>query len=992
MKLKKVLSAVMAVAVMLTTTVTTCLTANATLLPIQTYEAEAILDDYTKDELSQFTLKDLLNELVYSDTGEKIDIAPNAKISWASNDLKPNDEYKHRIGYDNFSFANENTRIPIAINADTDYEVNLKLIVGSGKQLDPDNICYNVKISYTKPYTSSDEYKLYTLVDGVKTELEIINAQYYSVAALLYINEPITENTPIYIEYCGKLVKTSKGEEVDADMNVNYDYAVQDEHGWLIDSSIYPRYTMANVTWTDNGNTLHEIVRYINIYSESNESVNENENDRADPSDSPFEYNADFYIHSVYPSPLENYDKIDCFSTKQNNTTYIRAYDSSTIDGHQTFFITKKDGSDIDMSSIMLELDAKITSLQVYNETEGKMTDVCTEPQDFSKNNTIHYSLTNSKGKEKHYWITVNAVNEGGSKLFVDGPSERTVYFNACHGWKHDILIANTGDEELTGLSVKLTDAKNVKLDEYWTVGGNKNDTLAPFTTSDINKMANLANIRLLPTGTDGEISGKLTIKADGQKEVVINLKGLSGDPSITTDELDGVVKYIPYSAKLTTNNIFDWNELTSVEFYGDLPEGLEFNENTLEVYGIPQETGTFKFQVMLIYSVTGYSSNNITLTVKENTNQNVFNSTDEGYSLKTGIGQEILKNQYFLSETDKDQLFVSEGDYNEFIDLWLNGEKLTADEDYTIEEGSTRITIKASTLQELEDKSSNTLAAEFRVGGTADGELKITAQNFSINSYVSTGGSGGSGGSGGTGGSGGGGSIPSAPATSTNPEFNGTPASWSTIATNLSAMSNGNVVTIMLNGNYDVPVEVIEAISQRNIKATFIVDTSRSWYVDGALIKTPAAADLCILTLPSLNADDLRGTAGIKFRTDGTNIPTDMILNFVKSNAGKFANLYKADGDKLVFIGNVKVDENGKITLPLNEKGDYVIMLCEFSDKIGDVDNDGVTNAKDASAILKHIVEIEECANSVMLDYNGDGKANSADASALLKDIVNGI
>ena len=250
MKLKKVLSVLLAVIVMFTMAIPTSLVAEATLLPIQTYEAEAILDDYTNAELSNFTFSDLLDELVYADSGEKIEIDPSAVIMWASNDLNPNDEFKHRIGYDYYTLANKNTRIPIALGAETNYEIALKLIVGSGKQLDPDNVCYNVTVSYTRPYIASDAYKIYTLVDGVKTELEIIKAEYYSVSTLLHINEPINEDTPIYIEYCGKLVKTSNGEEVNADMNVNFEWMEQDEHGWLTDSTYYPRSAIANISWT----------------------------------------------------------------------------------------------------------------------------------------------------------------------------------------------------------------------------------------------------------------------------------------------------------------------------------------------------------------------------------------------------------------------------------------------------------------------------------------------------------------------------------------------------------------------------------------------------------------------------------------------------------------------------------------------------------------------------------------------------------------------
>lgn len=741
MKLKKVLSVLLAVIVMFTVAIPTSLVAEATLLPITTYEAEAILDDYTTAELSNFTFSDLLDELVYADSGEKIEIDPSAVIMWASNDLNPNDEFKHRIGYDYYTLANKNTRIPIATSAETNYEIALKLIVGSGKQLDPDNICYNVKVSYTKPYRSVDEYKIYTLVDGVKTELEIIKSICASTSALLHINEPINEDTPIYIEYCGKLVRTSNGEEVDADMNVECEWAEQDENGWLTDSTTYPRFTTANISWTSDGKTLLELVRYINIYSESNESsasstqsdpISPIEAYSVDPSESPYEYNSDFYVHSVYPSGY--FENIDYFSTKQNNTTYIREYDKCTMDGHQTFFITKKDGSDIDMSSIMFEMDAKITSLPIYNETEGKMTDICTDPQDFSKNNTIHYSLTNSKGQEKHYWITVNAVNEGGAKLFVDGPSERTVYFNSCYGWTHNILIANTGDEPLTGLSVTLTDAKNIKLDEYWTVGGAKNDTLAPFTTSDINKMANLANIRLLPNGNDGEISGTLTIKADGQKDVVIKLSGKAGDPGLTIGEEIEAVKYVPYSIKLETDNTFAWNEFISCTLSGDLPEGMTFNESTGEIYGVPMEAGTFDLNVMLRFSVTGYNNISFTLEVKENTEANVRKVTRNGYGIISTIGEKSYKHYcYFLALPEEDELFVSKGEYSEFTDLWLNGQKLQSGTDYTVEEGSTRITVSKDILQGLEIDSVNTIVAEFRTGGKPDGTLKCTAQNFTI-------------------------------------------------------------------------------------------------------------------------------------------------------------------------------------------------------------------------------------------------------------------
>ena len=239
-------------------------------------------------------------------------------------------------------------------------------------------------------------------------------------------------------------------------------------------------------------------------------------------------------------------------------------------------------------------------------------------------------------------------------------------------------------------------------------------------------------------------------------------------------------------------------------------------------------------------------------------------------------------------------------------------------------------------------------------------------------------------------GGGGGGGYTPSRPSTPNNPEIGGKSASWATIASDISKLPIGSEITIELNGNYDVPLIVIKAIADREVKVTFVVDSTRNWYVDGAEIETPAAADLSILYIASLKVDGLRGDVGTKIRIDGTNIPTELVVALDKKHAGKFANLYKKKENELVFVDNIKVDENGKVILPVSEQGDYVIMLCEFSDRKGDVSNDGVTNALDASAILKDIVELEESANPVMLDYNGDGRVNALDASSILIDIVN--
>ncbi len=243
--------------------------------------------------------------------------------------------------------------------------------------------------------------------------------------------------------------------------------------------------------------------------------------------------------------------------------------------------------------------------------------------------------------------------------------------------------------------------------------------------------------------------------------------------------------------------------------------------------------------------------------------------------------------------------------------------------------------------------------------------------------------------GSGSSGGSGSGGSG-SRPTTSTNPTIGGSSKSWSDIAADLEKLANGSEVTIQLNGNTAVPVEVIKVIDNKDLKVHFIVDSSRGWFVNGAEITAPAVADFTFIRTASQKHDGLRGIEGMQFRTNNTGVPTGLEIAFKSEHSGKFANLYNSVDGKLVFVACAKLGADGKLFLPgVTEKGDYIAMLCEFSDLQGDMSNDGILNAVDASAILKDIVGLESGANPLMADFNGDGNVNAVDASSILKKIV---
>lgn len=261
-----------------------------------------------------------------------------------------------------------------------------------------------------------------------------------------------------------------------------------------------------------------------------------------------------------------------------------------------------------------------------------------------------------------------------------------------------------------------------------------------------------------------------------------------------------------------------------------------------------------------------------------------------------------------------------------------------------------------------------------------------IATAVFTKKSGTSGGSSGGS-----SSGSSGGSSRPSSAKTEeTKPAFNGKETSWADIAGSIAKLAEGGTVTISLNGNYTVPAEVMKQIADKKIKATFVVDSVKSWVIDGAQIKNAASTDLTLIQTQKLKTGGLAGTEGVQFTVSSADIPAGIAVCFKADFAGRFANLYKSVDGKLVFMGCAKLDSTGKSTVPgIDGKGGYAVMLSELSALPGDMNNDGILNALDASEILKYAVGISAGANLAAADINGDGTVNASDAAAVLRRAV---
>ena len=237
---------------------------------------------------------------------------------------------------------------------------------------------------------------------------------------------------------------------------------------------------------------------------------------------------------------------------------------------------------------------------------------------------------------------------------------------------------------------------------------------------------------------------------------------------------------------------------------------------------------------------------------------------------------------------------------------------------------------------------------------------------------------------------SGGSSSKPSRPVTPPEPKpiINGKETSWRDVAKEIMSLEEGSEYRIELNGITEAPEEVIKAIADKKIKTTFVVGIARSFYVDGAYISAPCAADLTMDYSNDVNTSGLRGIIGTRFSIHDTNIPTDVDIIFNEEHAKKFANLFKEYDDGFpVHLFTTEISDSGKVRYEgIKNAGDYIVMISDFSDLPGDMNNDGILNAKDALAILEYNVGLENGKNPYVADINNDGIINAKDALAILK------
>ncbi len=434
-------------------------------------------------------------------------------------------------------------------------------------------------------------------------------------------------------------------------------------------------------------------------------------------------------------------DEIDCYITTSNDSYGEKNY------------ITILVGDNADLTKLAPRFTvSKGATLHVDGSSEPEVSGE--SYHDFSKG-AVHYGVSSEdKKNSRNYWLQIlqadssmgelyiNSLEDEDAETRVEGGvvySKREMLLDGYHGYKHDILVINKGIGPIPALSVELK-SDVVQLDEYWTLKGNHD--LAGMSTvnkdTSYGELPNLAKIRITAkedVAAGADVSGTLTFKSGDTVLMILELTGTVGDPSITTTDIPQSVKYVPYGPLiLNSNKYYSWNRVSYALEDGVLPAGVEVKANG-EIYGVPTETGDFTFTVRMDNSSEYFKSSYMTytLTVLENTDTNVDNSTDSGYDVTQRVQDIYISASGSPDLSEESRTFVSQGIYDEFRYVFLDGVKLTEGQDYTSASGSTRITIMWQTLLSgsASTPGTHTLGVEFRNG--EDEVLKKAAQNFVV-------------------------------------------------------------------------------------------------------------------------------------------------------------------------------------------------------------------------------------------------------------------
>ena len=125
------------------------------LIPLKNVEAYLLLLDYEESELEEMPVETVLG-LLKDLEGNPVETPSNAEVAWSYFKDKDGNVIK-----DEYHVLSEDATIDLSPESYEDSCYEMELIVGSGKQLDPDNIRYIVQVYAAKEVVEDIDFTIY---------------------------------------------------------------------------------------------------------------------------------------------------------------------------------------------------------------------------------------------------------------------------------------------------------------------------------------------------------------------------------------------------------------------------------------------------------------------------------------------------------------------------------------------------------------------------------------------------------------------------------------------------------------------------------------------------------------------------------------------------------------------------------------------------------------------------------------------------------------
>jgi hypothetical protein len=221
--------------------------------------------------------------------------------------------------------------------------------------------------------------------------------------------------------------------------------------------------------------------------------------------------------------------------------------------------------------------------------------------------------------------------------------------------------------------------------------------------------------------------------------DALIHPRNAGPTPTPLPGEDHDAVKYVPFSTFINIEDPIPSGATFTYELYSGnkyLPDGIELDSATGEIFGVPQKEGTYRFTAKITVdtgSSSYYYNKSYNILVQDNLDSAVDISSDTGYEFVAPDATETFPQLDGTIRSIEDYLLKSNGNHLEFRQLYIDGELQADTVDYTYSEGSTKIIVKAQTIEKY-GEGSHTVAAKF-LSSDSNGHptMKRAALNYNL-------------------------------------------------------------------------------------------------------------------------------------------------------------------------------------------------------------------------------------------------------------------